>query len=84
MIWSFFARRRDAKTRKLVGIKEFYTRAYNPILDDLVTLKATAKLYVTDAGVRSAELSHKSLMDEYEVMAWLELGDKPMGMTVCA
>lgn len=84
MIRAFFARRRDAKTKTLVGVQSFEGKAYNPVTGAVVPMKATAQLFVTDAGVRSVEVSDKALMQEPTVIAWLEWGRTPDGMTVCA
>lgn len=84
MLRAFFARRRDAKTKKLVGVQTFTGRAFNPFTQTVVPCKAVAKLYVTDAGVRSADLSDPALKTEPTVVLWLEMGITPQGMTVCA
>lgn len=84
MLWSFFARRRDAKTRKLIGVQTFSGRAYNPVTGAVVPWSATAKLYQTQAGVRSVEVSDPALMKEALVIAWLEWGQTPHGMVRCA
>lgn len=83
MIRAFFARRRDAKTKTLVGVQTFTARAYNPVTGMVVPCKANAKLYLTEAGVRSVEVSDKALMQEPAVIAWLEQGLMPQGVTVC-
>ncbi|USN14758.1 hypothetical protein DOMOVOI_02840 [Brevundimonas phage vB_BpoS-Domovoi] len=84
MLRAFLARRRDAKTRKLVGIQTFKGRAFNPVTQTQVPWSATAKLFMTEAGVRSVEVSDPDLMKEAVVIAWLEWGQTPHGMVRCA
>lgn len=84
MLKAFFARRRDAKTRKLVGIQTFKYRAYNPIIGAVVYGKATAQFFQTDAGIRTVEVSDNGLLKEPVVIAWLEWGETPLGMVRCA
>lgn len=84
MLKAFFARRRDAKTRKLIGVQSFSGRAYNPVTGTVVPWSATAKLYETEAGVRSVEVSDPELMKDAVVIAWLEWGQTPYNMVRCA
>lgn len=81
---TWLRRRRDAKTRRLIGIQSFKGMAFNPILGQQVPWSATAKLYQTEGGVRSVDVSDKDLMNDPIVIAWLEWGQTPYNMVRCA
>ncbi|UTC28230.1 hypothetical protein GURKE_01990 [Brevundimonas phage vB_BpoS-Gurke] len=81
---AWLRRRKDAKTRRLIGIQTFKGMAFNPFIGTQVPWKATAELYQTEGGVRTVKVSDETLLKDPIVIAWLEWGQTPYNMVRCA